>query len=141
MLELKKRMLTLRAMVDQRLSRSLLAIMLAYFASKLLTVQAFADDGSSSFMKYADNSGSTGGDVIANAFAGFINPMTEIAAVILVIATIVCGMKIGASAMVGDPRTRMDALVGIMFIVVGGVVVIHAKQIVGMSGSIQTTGQ
>lgn len=117
--------------------RSFLAVLVAYLSSKFFMIQAFADDDPTSmFQKHVDVPSDN--DVLGNVFAGFIGPLTSLAAVILVIAAIICGMKIGTSAMFGDPRQRQEALVGLVFIIIGAVVVIHAKQIVGMALNVNT---
>lgn len=139
MLKLKNFIAEVRMKATMAFNRSLLATLVAYLGSKLMMTQAFADgDATSAFNQYVDTSGGNA-NIFAGIFAGFIAPLTGFAAVILVLSAIVCGMKIGAAAMVGDPRTRMDAIVGLFFIIVGAVVVIHAKQIVGMAASVQTT--
>ncbi|CPS14455.1 Uncharacterised protein [Chlamydia trachomatis] len=50
-------------------------------------------------------------------------------------------MKIGASGMVGDSRTRTNAIVGLFFIIVGEVVVLHAQALVAMATGISVNGQ
>ena len=46
-----------------------------------------------------------------------------------------CGTRLGISSAFGDPRGRQESLMGIFWIVVAGVLVIHARQIVGMGAS------
>lgn len=124
----------LYSLLNGKFNRSFIAILVAYLANKFFTVQAFADTDSDMFTHHVDTSG--GNDTFANVFAGFIGPLMSFAAVVLVLSAVVCGMKIGAAAMFGDPRTRMDAIVGLFFIIIGAVVVIHAKQIVGMAAKV-----
>ncbi|MDM8332770.1 hypothetical protein QUW45_08880 [Limosilactobacillus pontis] len=115
-------------------SRTFVAILVAYLSSKLMVATAFADADTDMFMNHVDRSG--GKDTFANVFAGFIGPLMSFAAVVLVLSAIVCGMKIGTAAMFGDPRARMEAIVGLFFIIIGAVVVIHAKQLIGMAGEV-----
>lgn len=59
-----------------------------------------------------------------------------LSAVILVIACIGVGTKLGVSSAFGDARGRQENIVGLFWIIVAGVIVIHAKAIVGASASI-----
>lgn len=125
------------ALLNKLSSRSFLAVMVAYLSSKFFMIQAFADDDPSSmFQKHVDVPSDN--DVLGNVFAGFIGPLTSLAAVGLVLSAIICGMKIGTSAMFGDPRQRQESLVGLVFIIIGAVIVIHAKQLVGMALNVNT---
>ena len=58
-----------------------------------------------------------------------------LSAVILILACIGCGTRLGISSAFGDPRGRQEALMGIFWIIVAGALVIHARQIVGMGAS------
>lgn len=58
-----------------------------------------------------------------------------LSAVILILACIGCGTRLGISSAFGDPRGRQEALMGIFWIIVAGILVIHARQIVGMGAS------
>lgn len=119
----------------------------AYVASKVsmaVAVPAFAEaDDSSAFNTHVNpTSGAQAQDVLGGLFNGFVAPLQTFVAVILVIATVVCGMKIGVSAMTSDPRSRTEAITGIFFIIIGAVVVVHARSIVGMaSGIAASNGQ
>lgn len=113
----------------------------AYFASKIVlatALPAFAQQGDDSgpFSEYVDTT-TDPTKTIAGIFNGFVAPLQTVVAVILVIATVVCGMKIAVSSMTGDPRTRTEAIFGIAFIIVGAVVVVHARAIVGMAANMQ----
>ncbi|MDC2828515.1 hypothetical protein [Limosilactobacillus mucosae] len=122
----------LKAKVSVKFAQSGLAIVVATVASKLMTARVMADNISDTFV---DSTGGT--DTFANVFQGFVGPMTNIAGVILVLSAIVCGMKIGTAAMTGDSRSRTESIIGLFFIIVAAVVVVHANQIVGMGNTIQ----
>ncbi|KJY54755.1 Uncharacterized protein JF73_17700 (plasmid) [Lactobacillus helsingborgensis] len=74
-----------------------------------------------------------GANTFADIFFGFLAPTQDFATVILIIAAVICGMKIGASAVTSDPRSRTNSIVGLFFIIVGEVVVLHAQALVGMA--------
>lgn len=117
----------------------------AYFTSKIAMVFAvpvFASepDSTSAFNTHVNpTSGTDAQDVLGGIFNGFVAPLQTFVAVILVIATVICGMKIGVSAMTSDPRSRTEAITGIFFIIVGAVVVVHARSIVGMASGISAS--
>ena len=92
------------------------------------------DNGAGSVTTYTGGPGSM--NTLSNIFAGFIPSLQGLGAVLLVIFAIILGIKIGMSAVTSDPRGREGALVGVFFIVLAGVVIIHAKQIVGMSAGV-----
>ena len=75
-------------------------------------------------------------NTLSNIFAGFVPSLQGLGAVLLVIFAIILGIKIGMSAVTSDPRGREGAIVGLFFIILAGVVIIHAKQIVGMSAGV-----
>lgn len=110
--------------------------MLAAFASTqamaLTSTPVFAEesDNSSSFSTHVDTHGNAV-DVLAKIMNEFVAPLQNLGAVLLIISAVVCGIKIGVSAM-GDPRSRTEAIVGIFFIIVGAVVIIHVRSLVGM---------
>lgn len=91
-------------------------------------------DGVSNFTKYTGGPGKM--DTLTNIFAGFIPPLQGLGAVLLIIFAIICGIRIGMSAVTSDARSREGSIVGLFFIIVAGVVVIHAKSIVGMSAGL-----
>ena len=129
----------LKAEASVKFAQSGLAIVAAFVASKLMTARVMADEISE---KYVYKSG--GSDTFASVFNGFVGPLTNIAGIILVLAAIVCGMKIGTAAMTGDARSHTESIIGLFFIIVAAVVVVHAKQIVGMGNTINidtNTGQ
>lgn len=110
----------------------------AYFGTKLTSTVALA----SSYNPGTRTSGdSAGAKTFADIFFGFLGPLQDFATVVLILSAVVCGMKIGASAMMGDSRTRVNALVGLFFIIVGEVVVLHAQALVGMATGISVNGQ
>lgn len=80
-------------------------------------------------------------NAFANIASGFISPLQTLAAVLLVIFAIWLGIKIGMAAVTSDPRGREGAIVGLFFIIIAGVVVIHAREIVGMAASVDTSGK
>ena len=92
------------------------------------------DNGVGSFTTYTGGPGSM--NTLSNIFAGFIPSLQGLGAVLLVIFAIILGIKIGMSAVTSDPRGREGAIVGLFFIILAGVVIIHAKQIVGMSAGV-----
>ena len=92
------------------------------------------DNGAGSFTTYTGGPGSM--NTLSNIFAGFIPSLQGLGAVLLVIFAIILGIKIGMSAVTSDPRGREGAIVGLFFIILAGVVIIHAKQIVGMSAGV-----
>lgn len=87
-----------------------------------------------SFTAYTGGPGNV--NTLTNIFAGFIPTLQGLGAVLLIIFAIILGIKIGMSAVTSDPRGREGALVGLFFIILAGVVIIHAKQIVGMSAGV-----
>ena len=118
----------------------------AYLSSKVavaMAVPVFAEaDDSSAFNTHVNpTSGAQAQDVLGGIFNGFVAPLQTFVAVILVIATVICGMKIGVSAMTSDPRSRTQAIEGIFFIIIGAVVVVHARSIVGMASGLGSNGQ
>lgn len=123
--------------IKERFAGSTLGIVSAYLGTKVLTVTALAS--TTDWNKYTESG--SGGDTFANIFNGFVSPLADFAAVILVISAIICGMKIGAAAMTGDSRTRTSSIVGLFFIIIGAVVVIHAREIVGMANNVSIQGQ
>lgn len=90
--------------------------------------------GAGSFTTYTGGPGNM--NTLSNIFAGFIPSLQGLGAVLLVIFAIILGIKIGMSAVTSDPRGREGAIVGLFFIILAGVVIIHAKQIVGMSAGV-----
>ncbi len=138
------KLVNLKNKISLKLSRSGIAVFFAYLMSKVLTMKAMAASNSTTTDHWQDYATSTGNaNTFANIFNGFVSPLADFAAVILVISAVVCGMKIGAAAMTGDSRTRTSAIVGLFFIIIGAVVVIHAREIVGMANNINinnTTG-
>lgn len=113
-----------------------IALVTAYFGSKILAVSALAD-ATSDFTTVTGSPNGNASDILPQYLASFIPMFTKIAAVILVIAMIVCGMKLGYSTITGDPRARMGSLTGLIFICVGAIVVIHAKQLVAAVAGFQ----
>ncbi|QIH28317.1 hypothetical protein G6Z86_07000 (plasmid) [Lactobacillus iners] len=118
-----------------------ISMLMAYLSSKVVlatSLCAFAQQGDDSgpFSEYVDTT-SDPTKTVAGIFNGFVAPLQTVVAVILVIATVVCGMKIAVSSMTGDPRTRTEAIFGIAFIIVGAVVVVHARAIVGMAANMR----
>lgn len=127
-----------KAFVDNKISRSLAAVFVAYMMTRVLELRAFADDGTAAFTNQVDTGGST--NVFADFMNGFIAPLQGFGASVLVVCMIIVGIKLGTSSMFGDPRGRMEAIKGIFFIVMGGLVIIHAKQIVGFAANITMGG-
>ncbi|MDE7056137.1 hypothetical protein [uncultured Lactobacillus sp.] len=124
----------------------LISMLSAYATSKmviLFAIPAFAEaDSSDAFNTHVNpTNGAQATDVVAGLFNGFVAPLQAFVAVILVIATVICGLKIGVSAMTSDPRSRTSAIEGIAFIIIGAVVVVHARSIVGMASGIATSNQ
>lgn len=122
----------------------LIAFLTSFVGLNSTAVVAFAGDKGSGGNKGGDGAGAftkyTGGpgnmNTLSNIFAGFVPSLQGLGAVLLVIFAIILGIKIGMSAVTSDPRGREGALVGLFFIILAGVVIIHAKQIVGMSAGV-----
>ncbi len=116
--------------------RSTLAVFIAYLASKLSFVSALAaTDDHSTFDQFVDK---TGGE---NSFLVTLSDkvvpwFTGLGAIVLLVSAIVCCMKLGASAMFGDPRGRQENIVGLVVIFFAAVVMLHVRQILGMASSI-----
>lgn len=128
-----------RSFVQNKMSRSLLAVFVAYIATRALTLQALADDGTSAFTSQVDTGGST--NVFADFMNSFVSPITGFGASVLVLCMIITGIKLGTSSMFGDPRGRMEAIKSVFFIVMAGVIIIHAKQIVGFAARLTMGSQ
>lgn len=128
----------IKAFLQSKLQRSFLAIVIAYLATRALSLTAYADDGTDAFTQQVDTTGST--NIFADIVNGFIPPLQGFGASVLVVCMIVTGIKLGTSSMFQDPRGRMEAIKSIFFIVIGGAIVIHAKQIVGFAARV-TMGQ
>ena len=90
-------------------------------------------EGKEEFEKYAPSSGKSGVESIPKLIYGFIPTVQGFAAACLVLFGVICGFQIGASAITQDPRSRAEAIRGLVYIVIAGIVVIHAQQIVGMA--------
>ena len=122
----------------------LVAFLTSFVGLNSTAVVAFAADKGSGGNKGGGDAGAftkyTGGpgnmNTLSNIFAGFVPSLQGLGAVLLVIFAIILGIKIGISAVTSDPRGREGALVGLFFIILAGVVIIHAKQIVGMSAGV-----
>lgn len=124
------------ASVNARI-RFILSMFAAFFTTQLVsatTVPAFAaeSDSSDAFSTHVDTSGNAV-DVVAKIFNQFVAPLQNLGAVLLILSAVVCGIKIGVSAMTSDPRARTQAIMGIFFIIVGAVIIIHARSLVGMA--------
>lgn len=122
----------------------LVAFLTSFVGLNSTAVVAFAGDKGSGGNKGGGGAGAfttyTGGpgnmNTLNNIFAGFIPSLQGLGAVLLVIFAIILGIKIGMSAVTSDPRGREGAIVGLFFIILAGVVIIYAKQIVGMSAGV-----
>lgn len=79
-----------------------------------------------------------GNGTISSILASFIVPYQGLAAVILILCAITCGIKIGASSILSQPGARTAAMIGLFMIVIGGVVVINAQSIVGMANGVNS---
>lgn len=104
-------------------------MLVAYLSTKAALISAVpvlaeADDPST-FNTHVDTSSNS----TTGIFNDFVASLQTFVAVILVLATIICGMKISVSAMTGDPRIRTESLFGIAFIIVGAVLVVHVRAI------------
>lgn len=126
--------------------RFFLSMLSAYLTSKVAlvsTMQVFAEaDSSDAFNTHVNPTlGKEAQDVFGGIFNGFVAPLQTFVGVLLVIATVICGMKIGVSAMTSDPRARTQAIEGIFFIIIGAVIVVHARSIVGMASGIASSNQ
>lgn len=108
-----------------------------YFATKMTSVVAFAAYDPSS----RTSGDSAGAKTFADIFFGFLAPLQDFATVVLILSAVVCGMKVGASGVTGDSRSRTNAIVGLFFIIVGEVCVLHAQALVGMATGISVNGQ
>ncbi len=120
--------------------RFFLGMLGAYLASKVSMMSAvpvFAESDNPQYFNQHVDTSSDANDVVAKIFNNFVAPLQSLAAVILVLACIICGIKIGVSAMTGDPRGRTSSLMGIAFIIIAGVVIVHARAIVGMASGLQ----
>ena len=113
-----------------------MGMLAAYFGTKAASITAFA-----AYTPTARTAGdSAGAKTFADIFFGFLEPLQDFATVILILCAVVCGMKVGASSITGDPRSRTNAIVGLFFIIVGEVCVIHAQSLVGMATGIAVNG-
>lgn len=99
----------------------------------MATLPAFASesDSSDAFSTHVDTSGKSV-DIFASLFNRFVAPLQNLGAVLLVLAAVVSGIKIGVSAMTDDPRSRTSSIFGLFWIIVGAAVIIHARSLVGM---------
>lgn len=118
-------------------ARFLMSMIAAFFTTQIFamtTMPAFAEesDSTDAFSTHVDTSGNAI-DVMAKIMNQFVAPIQNLGAVLLVLSAVVCGIKIGVSAMTGDPRSRTMAIMGIFYIIVGAVVIIHARSLVGMA--------
>ena len=116
----------------------LVAFLTSFVGLNSTAVVAFAGDkgggGAGAFTTYTGGPGNM--NTLNNIFAGFVPSLQGLGAVLLVIFAIILGIKIGMSAVTSDPRGREGAIVGLFFIILAGVVIIYAKQIVGMSAGV-----
>lgn len=124
--------------------RFFMSMMAAFFTTQVATMASmpvFAEesDSSDAFSTHVDTSGNAI-DVMAKIMNQFVAPIQNLGAVLLVLAAVVCGIKIGVSAMTGDPRSRTSSIMGIFFIIVGAVVIIHARSLVGMAVGMDKKG-
>lgn len=113
---------------------SMLSAFVAVQAVSATSMPVFAEeaDNSGAFSTHVDTSGNAI-DVLAKIFNQFISPLQNLGAVLLILSAVVCGIKIGVSAMTGDPRSRTEAIMGVFFIIVGAVIIIHVRSLVGMA--------
>lgn len=100
------------------------------------TPEQVQKEGKEEFEKYAPSSGKSGVESLPKLIYGFIPTVQGFAAACLVLFGVICGFQIGASAITQDPRSRAEAIRGLVYIVIAGIVVIHAQQIVGMAAGI-----
>lgn len=63
----------------------------------------------------------------------YIPQMQGFGAVVLVIACIKLGVEIGSSAAFNNPQQRQEALKGLFWLIIAGIVVIHAREFVGIA--------
>lgn len=108
------------------------------FSMTQISVLAASDNmdqkGVQNFENYAKPSSNGAGLLgLANMADKFVPQIQGLGAVALVIFCVICGIKLGASSITSDPRTRSSAIWGIFYIIIGGVFVIHARQVVGMA--------
>jgi len=118
-------------------ARFVFSMFVAFFTAQLVSatnVPVFAaeSDSSDAFSTHVDTSGNAV-DVLAKIFNQFVAPLQNLGAVLLILSAVVCGIKIGVSAMTSDPRSRTEAIMGIFFIIVGAVMIIHVRSLVGMA--------
>lgn len=112
-----------------------IGLLSTYFATKVTSLVAFAYDPST-----RTSGDSAGAKTFADIFFGFLGPLQDFATVVLILSAVVMGMKVGMSSISGDSRTRTNAIVGLFFILVGEVVVLHAQALVGMATGITVNG-
>lgn len=117
--------------------RFILSMFAAFSTTQIVSatsIPVFAEesDSSNAFSTHVDTSGNAV-DVLAKIFNQFVAPLQNLGAVLLILSAVVCGIKIGVSAMTSDPRSRTEAIMGIFFIIVGAVMIIHVRSLVGMA--------
>ncbi|QNQ82951.1 hypothetical protein FP435_00160 (plasmid) [Lactobacillus sp. PV037] len=114
-----------------------LSVLGAFYGAQVLSVGnnvAFAQeaDSTDAFSTHVDTSGGANGNFLANVFNSFVPIVQNVGAVLLVLATIILGIKIGVSGAVGDARGRMSSIQGIFYVLVGAAFIINARGIVGL---------
>lgn len=100
------------------------------------SVIAFAADNSSDLnfnLKTPDNSDAF--TSIASYLAKYIPAAQGLGGVVTVLACIAIGIRLGASTATGDSRMRQEAIVELFWLIVAGVIIIHAKEIIGLSSA------
>lgn len=110
-----------------------IGLIAAYLGTKvfaLTSTVAFAADPSS---RVAGDSFGNSDNAFADLFFKFLGPLQDFGTVILILAAVICGIKIGGSSVMGDARSRTNAIVGLFFILIGEVVILHAQALVGMA--------
>lgn len=109
----------------------------AYGAYLTTNVVAFADvssDSANANQQYQNYLGSySSNNALADIFNNVIAPLQGLGTVLAVIFAVICGIKLAASGVTGDPRGRTSAIIGLAFVVVGEVVIINARAVVQMA--------
>lgn len=101
------------------------------FESLCLPTIAFASDDLQFNLSVPKNQDSF--TVVSDYINQRIPAIQALSAVLLIIATIGCGTKLGVASAFGDSRGRQEMLMAIFWIIIAGAIVVNAKQIVGIS--------
>lgn len=111
----------------------------AYVGFKMSSVPAFAATGTGFNIDNWTSGDDAASGSLANIFMGMLVPLQDFSTVLMILFAVICGLKLGGSAVVGDSRSRTGAIVGLFFIILGEVIVIHARAVVAFAQGAQPT--